>query len=74
MGTRTLHGHPDFDSSGVCKNQAALRFYHEFYELWTDSRIVNWQVETTPELYYMSLTLTVASVCSTGEAPFPAEQ
>lgn len=70
MGTRTLHGHPDSDSSSVCKNQAKLWCYQDFCKLQTDSRMVPLQAETTPELYYMSLSLTLASVCSTGETPF----
>lgn len=42
--------------------------------LQTDSRTVTLQVESTPELYYLSLSLTLASACSTGETPFPAER
>lgn len=69
MGTRTLHGHPDSDSSSVCKNRAELRCYPDFRELQTDSRTVTLQVESTPELYYLSLSLTLASAFSTGETP-----
>lgn len=66
MGTRTVHGHPDSDSSGVCKNQAATPRARS-PGLRPDPRVVGLQVETTPELFYVSLGLALASVCSTGE-------
>lgn len=69
--TRTMHGHPDSDSSGVCKNQTRVWCGGDFCKMRADSRMVALQAETTPELYYASLSLTLASVCSTGDGPSP---
>lgn len=56
-------------AAACVRTRAKPRCYPDFCELQTDSRTVTLQVESTPELYYLSLSLTLASACSTGETP-----
>lgn len=61
-----MYVHPDSDSSSLCEK---CNLYGELKrKTSTLIQFVSSQVESTPELYYMSLTLTLASLMSTGEA------
>lgn len=72
MWPRFVHYYPDSDSSSMCKKKK--KQYWRVQPLKKTPAACQWflctvcsQAKTTPELYYMSLVLTVVSAISTGE-------
>ena len=61
----------DSDSSIMRKRMTVMLMLNRFTEKWCqDDLYVYSQAKTTPELYYTSLILTVASIFSTGDIHF----